>query len=145
MYERLLNKSIVPDEVTIQEHLGQQSYCRLNTFENWLKNNYQLVRELKFPFGNNYGWSYKYSHKFAHLCYVFFEQNAFLVMVQIGDKQVQLLKNQLMLLLPKTQELWKNRYPCGEHGGWIHYRVLTDDELTDVIKLLAIRKKQSKK
>jgi hypothetical protein len=55
MYERLLNKAIVPDEVVIQGHLGQQSYCCLVTFENWLKSNYHLVRELKFPFGNNYG------------------------------------------------------------------------------------------
>jgi hypothetical protein len=62
-------------------------------------------------------------------------------MFQIGDKQVLLLEPQLTLLLHKTQELWKNRYPCGEHGGWIHYRVLVDDELTDVIKLLTIRKK----
>ena len=62
-------------------------------------------------------------------------------MLQIGDKQVPLLGSQLPALLPKTQDLWKNRYPCGEHGGWVHYRVLTDEELADVMKLLAIRKK----
>jgi hypothetical protein len=62
-------------------------------------------------------------------------------MLQIGDKQVSLLESQLSKLLQKTQDLWENRYPCGEHGGWIHYRVLSDDELSDVVKLLAIRKK----
>ncbi|MDR0319059.1 MAG: DUF3788 domain-containing protein [Nitrososphaerota archaeon] len=139
MYERLLDKCVMPDEVTIQGHLGQ-SWCRFIAFENHLSDNYQLVRELKFPFGDNYGWGYKYSHKLHHLCYVFFEKDAFTVMLQIGDKQVPILESQLTLLLHKTQELWKNRYPCGEHGGWIHYRVLVDDELTDVIKLLAIRK-----
>ena len=66
-------------------------------------------------------------------------------MLQIGDKQVSLLESQLSALLQKTQDLWENRYPCGECGGWVHYRVLTDDELTDVIKLLAIRKKPFRK
>ena len=44
-----------------------------------------------------------------------------------------------------TMDLWKNRYPCGECGGWVHFRILTDDELIDVIKLLAIKKKPSAK
>jgi len=145
MYERLLDKSIMPDDTTIQEYLGRQSHERLIIFENRLKANYQLVRELKFPFGKNYGWGYKYNHKLSHLCYVFFEKDAFTVMLQIGDKQVPLLESCLLLLLQKTQDLWKNRYSCGEHGGWIHYRVLADDELTDVTKLLAIRKKPSAK
>ena len=145
MYERLLNKNVVPVEAAIQEHLGQQGYKRLLTFENMLKTNYSLVRELKFPFGNNYGWSYKYSHKSSHLCHVFFEKDAFTVMLQIGDKQVPLLENQLPSLLHKTQDVWQNRYPCGDSGGWVHYRVLADDELTDVLTLLTIRKKPSAK
>jgi len=143
MYERLLNKNVRPDAATIQEHLGQQSYERLVVFEGRLKEVYQLVCELKYPFGNNYGWGYKYSHKSSHLCYAFFEKDAFTVMFQIGDKQVPLMESSLSTLLQKTRDLWAERYPCGERGGWIHYRVLTDDELSDVIKLLAIRKKPS--
>jgi hypothetical protein len=77
------------------------------------------------------------------LCYTFFEKDAFLIILQIGDKQVSLLENHLPILLQKTWALWKNRYPCGEYDDWIHYRVLTDDELIDVIKLLEIRKKPS--
>ena len=145
MYERLSDKSILPDEASIQKHLGRQSYERLAGFEDWLKSNYQLGRELRFPFGNNYGWSYKYSHKSSHLCYAFFEKGAFMVMLQIGDKQVPLLESHLSAFLQKTRDLWENRYPCGERGGWVHYRVLADNELTDVIKLLAIRKKASAK
>ena len=145
MYERLLDKSVMPDEAAIQEYLGLQSHERFTIFENRLKANYQLVRELKFPFGNNYGWGYKYSHKASHLCYVFFEKDAFTVMLQIGDKQVPLLESHLSSLLQKTQDLWRDRYPCGERGGWIYYRVLADDELADVIKLLAVKKKPSVK
>ena len=145
MYERLLDKSVVPDDVAIQKLLGEEHHKRLVAMESRLSEDYQLSRELRFPFGNSYGWGYKYSHKSGHLCYAFFEKNAFTVMLQIGDKQVPILESQLQSLLQKTQDLWKNRYPCGKRGGWIHYRILTDDELTDVIKLLAIRKKPSTK
>jgi hypothetical protein len=141
MYERLLNKTVVPDEAAIREHMGDESYHRLTAMERRLQGEYQLSKELKFPFGSSYGWGYKLSHRASHLCYAFFEKGAFTVMLQIGDKQVPLLGSQLPALLPKTQDLWKNRYPCGEHGGWVHYRVLTDEELADVMKLLAIRKK----
>ncbi|MCL2153902.1 MAG: DUF3788 domain-containing protein [Oscillospiraceae bacterium] len=143
MYERLLDKNATPDATIIQQHLGQQSYERLAVFESRLKEVYQLVKELKFPFGNNYGWGYKYSHKSSHLCYAFFEKGAFTVMLQIGDKQAPLIESCLSSLMQKTQELWAERYPCGERGGWVHYRVLTDYELSDVMKLLAIRKKPS--
>ena len=145
MYERLLDKSVVPDEATIREHLGEKTAKRLTAMEIRLHEDYQLSRELRFPFGNSYGWGYKYCHKSSHLCYTFFEKSAFTVMLQIGDKQVPILESQLPSLLPKTQDLWKNRYSCGERGGWIHYRVLSDDELVDAITLLAIRKKPPKK
>ena len=141
MYERLTDKATVPNETLIEEYLGKQSYGRLLVFEERLRSGYQLNRELKFPFGNNYGWGYKYSHGSAHLCYVFFEKNAFTVTLQIGDKQVQLVEKILPSMLEKTQALWAGRYPCGEHGGWIHYRVLSDEEMTDVLSLIAVRKK----
>lgn len=145
MYERLLDKNTMPDEAIIREYLGEESRKRLAAMESRLHETYQLSRELKFPFGNHYGWGYKFSHKSNHLCYAFFEKGAFTVMLQIGDKQVSLLESHLPALLQKTQDLWENRYPCGERGGWVHYRVLSDDELTDVIKLLTIKKMPSAK
>ena len=141
MHERLRDKDVVPDEDTIIRHLGRQSYERLTEFEKILGSKYQLSKDLKFPFGKDYGWGYKYSHKSAHLCYVFFEKDSFTVTLQIGDKQVKSVESILFSLLQKTQTLWENRYPCGEHGGWIHYRVLSENEMADVVKLIEIRKK----
>lgn len=141
MYERMLDKNSKPADTQIQEYLGNLSYGRLTAMEEYLNTHYQLVKEIRFPFGNSYGWGYKYSHKSSHLCYAFFEKGAFTVTIQIGDKQARLVEDVLPSLLPKTRELWENRYPCGEHGGWLHYRVLVDEELTDLFKLLNIRKK----
>ena len=61
--------------------------------------------------------------------------------LQLGDKCVTKLEQILPTLLPKTLDLWENRYPCGEQGGWVHYRVFSDDELSDVIELVKIKKK----
>lgn len=140
MYERMLNKSKEPSITEIYEYIGESSFLLLNTFEETMKQRYDLKRDLKFPFGNNYGWGYKYSHKTKHLCYVFFEKNAITIQLQIGGNLVQKLEKVLPECLQKTKDYWNNRYPCSE-GGWIHYRVLNGEELNDVIRLLAIKQK----
>lgn len=140
MYERMLNKLKEPSITEIHEVIGDNSFLLLNTFEEIMKQCYDLKRDLKFPFGNNYGWGYKYSHKAKHLCYVFFEKDAITIMLQIGGDLVQKVEIMLLECLPKTKSYWINRYPCGE-GGWIHYRVLNVEELNDVIRLLALKQK----
>jgi len=141
MYSRLLDKSNPPTETQIAETLGAETRARLAAFEGYLKSRYDLKMELRFPFGANYGWGYKYSHKSAHICYAFFESGAFTVTLQIGDKNIPALEAMLPSLSPKGTELWQNRYPCGEHGGWIHYRVLSDADLTDVCALVGAKVK----
>ena len=74
MYERMLDKSNKPCLSQIIEYIGKDGYARLCKLETYLKTQYNLSRELRFPFGNNYGWGYKYSHKSFHLFYAFFER-----------------------------------------------------------------------
>jgi len=140
MYERLLNKDIPPTPNEILQHIGAESNSLLIALEKLLCERYSIIKELKFPFGNSYGWGFKYSHKTKHLCYVFFEKNAISVTVQIGNNDVSKLNEQLDTFLPKTRKLWATRYPCG-NGGWIHYRVISNDELMDILSLIAIKKK----
>ena len=141
MYERLLDRTNKSTNEFIKNYLGTQSYELLMSFEKFLNNNYQLTRMLNFPFGNEYGWGYKYSHKKAHICYVFFESGAFSVQLQLGDKLVSKVKEILPNLLPKTQEYWQSRYPCGDEGGWIEYQILDEMELRDVVELVKVKKK----
>ena len=136
MFERMLDKSRKPDEAEIREYIGEDSYKRLCQFESILSEQYQLSKELRFPFGNHYGWGYKLSHKSIHLCYAFFEKGAFTITVQIGDRQVPKAEQIIAEMSPKARELWANRYPCGDIGGWIHYRVLEDEELEEVISFV---------
>jgi len=140
MYERMLDKASRPTNVQIEEHLGATSVARLRQLESYLQSNYDLVREMRFPYGNSYGWGYKYSHKSVHLCDVFFEVGAFTVMMQVGKAQA--VEEIFGELSSKAQELWAERYPCGKSGGgWIHYQVLDESELSDIYKFIYAKKK----
>lgn len=140
MYERMLEKNNKPCLSQIIEYIGKDRYARLCKLETCLETQYSLSKELRFPFGNNYGWGYKYSHKSFHLCYAFFEKGAFTVMIQIGDKQVPAVEKMLVTLTPKAKELWDSRYPCGNNGGWIKYHILEDADLPDIIQYIQSKK-----
>lgn len=138
MHERMLNKSNIPTTDMISDYVGNESLALISKFEQTLNTHYDLRIELKFPFGKNYGWGYKYSSKAKHLCYLFFEKESFTITIQIGDGKA--VESILGDCLPKTKELWDKRYPCS-NGGWVHYRVSSEDELNDILKLIAIKKK----
>ncbi len=144
MYERLLDKNNPPTTEFIRAYIGIKSHTVLLQFEDFLSNNYHLSKEMRFPFGNSYGWGYKYSHKSSHLCYVFFESGAFTITLQLGDNCVSKIEQILPNLSQKAKELWQNRYPCGEQGGWIHYRVIDTNELNDIFEFLKIKKKPAR-
>ena len=141
MYERMLNKQVQPTQQDIEKTLGSQAAARLLCFESALAARYALQKQLVFPFGNKYGWGYKYGHNKKHLCHAFFESGAFNVMLQIGDKQVPQLEQALPKMMQQTQALWQSRYPCGERGGWVHYRVLDDAQMQQVLQLIGIKQK----
>ena len=138
-HARMLDKAREPSTEDIARHLAVAAVTRLEKLEALLAERYALSRELRFPFGNEYGWGYKYNHGKKHLLYVFFETGAFTCTFQIGDALVDAVRQRLNSLLPRSRETWENRYPCGKHGGWLHYRVLHDEELDDVLTLLACR------
>lgn len=145
MYERMLNKETQPEIQEIRQYIGEKSWALVERFEELMKVRYDLKRELRFPFGNSYGWGYKYSHRTKHLCYLFFEKDAITVMTQVGDKEVPAL-NAILPTLPETaQTLWKKRYPCGSDGGWINYRIFAEEDLEAVIRFIEVKKKPMSK
>lgn len=140
MYERNLDKEHQPDTTEIKRFIGNENHDRLMALLEELNKHYDLQKELRFPFGNTYGWGYKISHKKTHLCYLFFEKGAFSLMVQIGDKQIANLELVYDRLSSKAKVEWKDRYPCGEIGGWVNHRVLDDADINDVLLLIQAKK-----
>ena len=117
MFERMLEGGHRPTPEEIQNTLGREACAHLARLETRLADLYDLRKELRFPFGKDYGWGIR----------------------------VPVLKECLSSLSDKAQSLWENRYPCGEEGGWIRYRILKPDEIEEVLRLIAIKKAPPKK
>jgi hypothetical protein len=83
----MLNRDVKPSLADIYGIIGNDGTRLLKELDGFLRSSYDVVSEVRFPFGNNYGWGIKYSHKAKHLCYVFPENGAFTVTVQIGKKR----------------------------------------------------------
>ena len=142
--ERLANKGTAPNRETVNHFIGEESINRLSLFEKILQEEYDLTCELKFPFGKSYGWAYRYTHKKTLLLYVFFEKNGFCCTLSINDNGAENVAKIISTMLPRTKELWQNRYPCGKEGGWVHYSVVNNEELKDIIRLVSCKVKPKK-
>ncbi len=142
MYERMLDKNTVPIPKKIKEYMGKEAVENSEILKKSLKKVLDLNCELKFPFGNNYGWGYKVSSKSKHLFYLFFEKGSFTIMLQISKIKTEEELAKYDKLSEKGKTYWENRYPCGENGGWIQYRVIDKKELKDIGIFLSIRTKK---
>lgn len=134
LYERMLNKQTVPsfDEMI--------SYCDdagelWTELDKYLKDKLDMKGCIRFPYGNKYGWSMKYSYKSKHICDVFAEISAFMVLIRISDDAIKPIYNELSIY---AKAVWDNKYPCGS-GGWLNYRITNKEQLQDLIKIIGIK------
>lgn len=131
MYERMLDKQTVPsfdDLIRYSADCGEL----WPALDKHLQEEYSAQKLIRFPYGNSYGWGVKYSFKKKHICDVFEEDNAFMVFFRISNNDFEPIENELT---DYSKDIWENKYPCGE-GGWLWYRVLSEDHLQDVKKII---------
>jgi len=117
MYERMLTKQEIPTMEDLVRHCGinGELYRELNDF---LAKEWDTQQQIRFPYGNSYGWGVKHSRKNKLICDIFAEDQAFTLMLRMDNRQFEGVYQEL---LPYTREVIDGRYPCGD-GGWIHYR-----------------------
>ena len=139
MYERMLDKQNVPTENEIQKHIGKKSTKHIALLKDGLGKIFEIKTELKFPFGNDYGWGYKFNHKAKHLFYLFFEKGSITIMLQISKVTTKQEIEKYNKLSNEGKKYWQNRYPCGTNGGWIHYRITNRKQLKDIEIFLSIK------
>ncbi len=133
-----------PAEEHVKLFMGEDAWRRLLRFEEMLNERYELNREMKFPFGNSYGWAFRYTHKKSLLLYVFFEEGGFCCTISINDKGAEKAETMLNTMRPEIQLAWKNRYACGDYGGWLNRSVVNDNELPDLVRLVGVKVKPKK-
>jgi hypothetical protein len=141
MYERMLNKEIVPTEESIKKYIGVKAFENISKIKSAMEKKQKINMELRFPYGNKYGWSYKISDdKKRYLFDIFFEKGSINIMLKTEikkDKEIEIYNK----LSEEGKNYWENRYPCG-NGGWIHYRVINKKHLKDIGLFLSIKTKQ---
>lgn len=138
MYTRMLQKNIRPTETEMIEYTKSRKEF-LNELVEFLKQ-YDLLNEIKFPYGNSYGWGFSYYQKKKMICILFPEDDAFSVMIRLTNENINNVYDKIS---EYTKNYLDNKYPCND-GGWIHYRVLDQDNCKD-IKLILNEKLNHKK
>lgn len=131
---RMLDKTVLPtyDDIIANCGKAKDLIKELNAF---LTNECKLSTLIRFPYGNNYGWGIKYSKGSKLICDVFPEKDAFMVMIRDTNKHFEMIKDKVSTY---TINYINNKYPCGE-GGWIHYLVITPDNLKDVMLIICTK------
>lgn len=134
MYERMLDKQHKPTIDEFTAYCGECKYL-FEKISDYLTNDLCADCLMRFPYGNSYGWGMKYFKKNKHYCDVFAEKDAFTVMLRLTSAQFQKVYDSVTNY---TKAFIDKKYPCSD-GGWIHYRVLTEQHLNDVKKLLQLK------
>lgn len=100
--------------------------------DGYLKDKLQMKGCIRFPYGNKYGWSVKYSIKSKHVCDVFAENGAFMVLIRMSNASMEPIYSTLS---DYAKVVWDNKYPCGS-GGWLNYRVTGNEQFQDILKII---------
>lgn len=90
MYERWLDKSVSPGFEDLLAYSGE-SHVFWRELDAYLKETFSAQQQIRFPYGNKYGWSSKYSIKKKHLCDAFAEKGAFSLHFRLNNREIDLL------------------------------------------------------
>ena len=114
MYERMLDKQAEPSIEEMAVLCGENAE-RFSLLNEWLTSVFHTEERIVFPYGNHYGWGVSHKVKNKLICNIFAEDNAFMVMMRMSDRQYQTVYSQLQ---EYARDLIDNKYPCGD-GGFI--------------------------
>jgi len=134
MYERLLDKLLCPAFDDLLLYSGESSAFWLE-LDAYLADGFCAQREIRFPYGNKYGWSCKYSVKRKHVCDIFAENGAFSLHFRVDNERLGFIYDELSLY---AKAVCDDKYDCGE-GGWLTYRVCSAEHVADAKTLLALK------
>ena len=131
MYKRMLDKQKQPTFDDLIRYSGNRGSLWL-ALDKRMEEAYRISRQIRFPYGKEYGWSVKYSIKNKHICDIFAESGAFTALFQVSDKAVNSVYRELAAY---AKEVWADKTPCAS-GGWIEFRVLDEEQLLDLEKII---------
>ena len=134
MYERLLDKTISPTFDDLIAYSAESGVLWLE-LDKYLTDIISAQRQIRFPYGNKYGWSCVYRLKNKHICDAFAEKGAFALHFNISNQQINFVYDSLSKY---AKDVCDNKYSCGE-GGWLTYQILSKSHVNNAKKLLSAK------
>ncbi|MCL2563660.1 MAG: DUF3788 domain-containing protein [Oscillospiraceae bacterium] len=131
MYERMLNKQEVPTFDDLIRCSGASGDLWLALDEH-MTTAYNAAKQIRFPYGKDYGWSAKYSVKSKHICDIFAENGACTALFQVSTKAMETVLDELGTY---AKQVWADKSPCAS-GGWIEFRALDEAQMQDLKKII---------
>lgn len=118
MYERMLNKQIMPDNRRDDPILWKNTE-RFSLLHQWLAFHFATEQKAVFPYGSHSCWGIAHKVKKNLICNLFAEKDAFSVIMNLSKFQYDSLSQQLGKY---AHECIQGKCFCGD-DGWIQYRV----------------------
>jgi hypothetical protein len=137
-HQRLLNKEKRPSKEEILKTIGEKSSLWLEIHK-FVEENYDFSPELVF-FTKKRGWTIRYRKSGKTLGYFFPEDNAFSVLLVLGDKESEKVDSIKNRLEARIKSVFENTEQLHD-GRWLWIRVLTKSDVESVKLLLQAKRK----
>lgn len=142
-FERMLDKKNQPTVKDITDYLGKDASEAWEDITTFLAENYNFTPETVFG-GKKYGWAIRYRRSGRSLCTLHPEKGAFTVLVVLGSKETEQTLAALSDFSPDFANVISGARQYHD-GRWLWLRVLDKADITDIKRLLQIKKKPQKK
>ena len=141
-FERLKDKTSEPTEETVIKFIGKQTSKAWIELRQFIEENYDFKPEIVF-YGNKYGWTVRYRKSGRTLCSLFPEKGAFTVLIVLGKKEVDKVVSISDDLSPRVRKMLSDTEQLHD-GTWLWIRLMTIDDVDDIVKLLTVKRKPKK-
>lgn len=142
MAERMLNRDVKPDDVSLAEWLGNNGYAYWTRLMNFIDSTYPGIFSPEWLYGGKHGWSLRYK-KSRSFCTLIPERDRLLVVIVFGGEERAKAEAILPELISHAREDYSSATTYHD-GKWLALVVDGDDVMADIERLLAIKRKPRK-
>ncbi|MCG8570390.1 MAG: DUF3788 domain-containing protein [Spirochaetes bacterium] len=137
-FDRILNKAVKPSEDDILKLIGNrvQLWKKIHCY---VEKNYDFKPELVF-FTRKYGWAVRYKKSGRTLCYFFPEEDAFSILIVLGEKEAEKVEARKSNLNENIKQVFAATEQLRD-GRWIWIRILEQSDLESLVVLLNAKRK----
>jgi len=140
----MLDAGNKPTPASVSHWIGVKNYVRWRQIVVFIETNYPDTFEIKWLYGGRkYGWVLRYK-KSKSFCSLIPEQNRFKILLVFGGEERKMVEPLLPQLVSHVRDDYASATTYHD-GRWVVSVVDSDKVLTDVEKLLLLKRKPTHK